>query len=648
MKRIVEGRLVAARFSRWRRPPVVRLARLLLLAVLIGCSRTPTPPPPGLAPQKPSAHQRPAAPPPSRPHLAVAPRLVDVAGECGIDFTYFNDFVPERWFIPEVMGGGAAWLDYDLDGWIDLYLTNGCRMEQAREGDGEHRDRLYRNRGGAGFGDVSPAAGIIDDRYGQGVAVGDFDADGFPDLYLANHGPAVLLHNNGDGTFSDVTTTAGIGNDKWGTSVAFADLDHDGHLDIYACNFLDNTLDNNKACEYPQGRGYCGPGSYLGEQDQVYVSRGDGTFAEMSQALGFVEHDGRGKGLAVGIVDLNNDLVPEVYVGNDMTPNYLYVARQSAPPPGEEATGAGAVRYEEIATSAGCAVSDEGENEASMGIVCEDLDGDGLPDIFLCHFYQAKNTLYQNLGNLLFSDVSRRTRISATSLKNLGFGTVALDWDRDGRMDLFNATGHVLGPNVQPNHMQPQLLRQQENFTFVDVSDDVGQGYFAGKWLGRGVAGGDYDNDGDLDIAISHNDSPAALLRDDTAAPGRFLGLDLHTPSRLPPVGGRVEVVSGSIKRVRPLASGGSYLASHDPRLLFTLEEGDAAAAVTIFWPSGRVDHLSLAGNAYWRVTEGGAPVRLQWDQAETAAAVSAQTKSSQPQATIDHLPGKSSSHDRD
>jgi len=532
--------------------------------------------------------------------LAVKPRFIDVARESGLDFTYFNDAESGHWLIVEVMGGGAAWLDFDLDGWLDLYLTEGCRLESARDGDGEHRDRLYRGRGSAGFQAVAAAAGVVDDRYGQGVAVGDYDADGFPDLYLANFGSAALLHNNGDGTFTDVSASSGIHRDTWGTSAAFADLDRDGFLDIYSCVFLDNTLSNNKVCEYAQGRGYCGPGSYLGEQDAVWVSGGDGTFSDRSQELGFIEREGRGKGLAVAVADFNDDLVPEVYVGNDMTPNYLYTVR-----PGPD------TRYEEIATAAGCAVSDDGENEASMGIANDDFDGNGLPDIFLCHFLNAKNTLYQNLGNLQFADVSRRTRIAATSLHNLGFGTVALDWDRDGRMEMFVATGHVLGPKVQPNEMQPQLLRQMENGTFIDVSDDVGGAYFQGRWLGRAAAGADYDNDGDLDIAVSHNTSPLTLLRDDTAAPGRFLGLDLRTPSRLPPIGGRVEVRAGARRVVRPVAAGGSYLSSHDPRILFTLPPGDEPADVTIHWPSGRVDSYALSGDAYWRITEGAEPIRM-------------------------------------
>jgi hypothetical protein len=538
------------------------------------------------------------------PALAVRPRFIDVARESGIDFKYFNDDAAGHWLIAEVMGGGAAWLDFDVDNRLDLYLTEGCRLDRSDVGDGEHRDRLYRHTGGSvRFRDISAAAGIHDDHYGQGIAVGDYDADGFPDIYLANFGPAVLLHNNGDGTFSDVTVAAGIDFRRWGTSAAFADIDCDGFLDIYACTFLDNRLDNNKPCEYTQGRGYCGPGSYLGEQDQVWISGGDGSFTERSETLGFVEREGRGKGLAMSIVDLDDDLVPEVYVANDMSPNFLWVARPTGGTPG--------VRYEDAAVASGCAVSDDGENEASMGVVAEDFDGDGLPDLFLTHFHLAKNTLYQNLGQRQFADVSRRRRIAATSLHNLGFGCVGLDWDRDGRMEMFVATGHVLGPKVEPWRMQPQLLHQEAGGTFSDVSDAVGGNYFTGTWLGRAAAGADYDDDGDLDIAISHNTTPVVLLRDDTGAPGRYLGLDLRTPSRIPPVGGRVEVRSGDLRIVRPIAAGGSYLSAHDQRLLFTLAAGDEPADVTVHWPSGRIDRFAVPGNAYWRVTEGGEPVRM-------------------------------------
>lgn len=583
---------------------------LIVLAVLGGCSsRKPEPaaPPPSAAAAAPAAAS-PAARKAAASGPAVDPKFVDVARMAGVDFTYFNDSVPERFFVPEVMGGGAAWLDYDVDGRLDLHLTNGARISDDGTGDGEHRDQLFRAVGGGRFANVTAGAGAGEDRFGQGVAVGDYDADGFPDLFLANYGPDTLLHNNGDGTFSEVSPTAGVGGDsEWGTSAAFADLDGDGLLDLYVCNFLDCTLATSKPCMWGGGPGYCGPASYLGVQDRVYYGLGDGTFAERAVATGFEEHDGRGKGLCLVVVDLDDDLVPEVYVGNDMMPNYLYVWEPPA------STSSGPVgRYVERGLNAGCAVSDEGANEATMGIACDDFNEDGRPDIFLLHFHKSKNTLYHNLGGLTFSDESRRTRIAATSFDNLGFGTAALDWDRDGRLEMFNATGNVLGPNTQPCEMPPQLLWRSGRETFADVSQRVAGDYFAGRWLGRGVAGADFDDDGDLDIAVCHNTSPFVLLRNDTAAPGRFLSLELATPSRIPPVGGRVEVESGPIRMVRPIASGGTYLSSHDPRLLFTLAPDAGPAHVTIHWPNGDVDRFDLAGDSFWRVMQGTAPVRVE------------------------------------
>jgi len=540
-----------------------------------------------------------APPPPPPPAIVVAPRFVDVARDAGVDFTPFNDAAAGHWMIVEIMGSGAGWIDFDLDGWLDLYFTDGCDLERTRTGDGTHHDRLFRGRGGAGFRDVSAVAGILDDRFGQGIAVGDYDVDGFPDIYLSNFQSAVLLHNNGDGTFTDASAAAGIAADGWGSSAAFADLDRDGILDIYACCYLDDELGAHDPCAYPFGRSYCGPAMRYGVQDLVWRGRGDGTFVESARSLGFDEESGNGKGLAIAVVDLDDDLVPEVYVGNDAQPNYLWRYAPVAGP-----------RYLDVAPLSGCAVSGDGRSEATMGIAAEDYDGDGRIDLHLTHFAMAKNTLYRNLGGLSFEDSSSATGIAAATFDPLCFGTVALDWDRDGRMDLFNTTGHVHGLVDDPGAMPPQLLRQRGDGLFVDVSAAVDADYFRGLWLGRAAAGADFDEDGDLDVAVSHVGAPAALLRDDTAPPGRFLGLDLRTPSRLPPVGGRVEVTCGDRRVVRPLVAGGSYLSVHDPRLLVALPPGDEPAEVTVHWPSGRVDRHRLAANAYWRLMERGEPVR--------------------------------------
>jgi hypothetical protein len=340
----------------------------------------------------------------------------------------------------------------------------------------------------------------------------------------------------------------------------------------------------------------------------VYLNQGNGTFVESSEKLGFTEPNG--KGLTLAMMDFDHDLIPEVYVCNDMTPNFLYTRKSKSEEAGQSPDAAAtSVSYENRGLAAGCAASDEGQFEASMGVACADFDRDGLVDIFLTHFHAAKNTLYRNCGNLVFSDDSRRSRIAATSFDLLAFGTVAFDYDRDTAMDLFCATGHVLGPNFSPCEMRPQFIRNDGQARFDDITDSVVGSYFEGSWLGRGAAGGDYDNDGDIDIAVSHLDRPVALLRNDTEAGGHFLGLQLATPSRIPPVGGRVVLRVGDRDTVVPIVSGGSYHSSNDPRILVGFQDATQDVTVTIYWPSGRVDSLTdLELDRYWDLLEGSEP----------------------------------------
>ncbi len=463
---------------------------------------------------------------------ACEPKFVDVGAEVGVDFEFFSDAVPERFFLPEVMGGGVAWLDYDRDGWQDLYVMNGAELispDLIGEDSAIPRsespkippvNRLYRNLGDR-FVEVAAWAGdAADPGYGQGVAVGDFNADGFPDLYLGNFRENVLLENNGDGTFTDVTAAAGVGDSLWTSSCIWLDLDEDQDLDLYVCNYLDVSYANWKICRFGGAPGYCGPGEYNALPDRAYLNQGDGRFVESADALGLLAPNG--KGLAICAVDLDDDLRPEIYVANDMTSNFLFTRTEA------DSTGK---RFREAAAPAGCATSEVGQNEASMGVACADFDGDGAVDLFLTHFFSHKNTLYRNLGGLLFRDDSKRSRIAAASYQTLGFGTIALDYDRDGDNDLFIANGHVLGPNNDPNEMRPQLLVNDGRGRFDDASDYAGE-YFQRKFLGRGAAGGDFDNDGDLDLAVSNVGQPLGLLRNETPNPSgaTFLGFDLRHP----------------------------------------------------------------------------------------------------------------------
>lgn len=540
----------------------------------------------------------------STPTLAphAKPQFVECAQELGLDFTYYNDEVKDRFFLPEVMGGGLAWLDYDVDGVLDLYAVNGAVLRPTGTEQYEYRNQLFR---GQSIGDqyrfvrVTDSAGDAGDRgFGQGCAVGDYNADGFPDLYVTNYGSAVLLRNNGDGTFDDVTREAHVDNPYWGTSSAWLDLNDDGYLDLYVVNYLNVTFENLQVCQFRGKPGYCGPGEYEGQPDRVFVSLGDGQFVEQSAALGLSGQFG--KGLAIAGVDLDGDCRPEIYVGNDMTPNFLFTRSRPSFVVGQDSEHL----YLEVASPAGCAVSDTGLNEATMGIAVGDYNGDGLVDLFLSHFYQQKNTLYTNLGGLLFKDDSRRTRIAATSYDFLGFGTVALDYDRDGALDIFVANGHVLGPYYDPCQMTPQLLRNDGAGRFDDISGEAGD-YFHQKMLGRGVAGADFDMDGDLDIAISHLDRPLALLRNENRT-GHFLGVSLQRPDRVPPVGARIVVRQKDRTWVVPYVSGSSYLSSNDSRLLVGLPS-EEPVTLTIYWPGDVVHEFQgVAVDRYWRCTTSG------------------------------------------
>ena len=523
-----------------------------------------------------------------------APQFSDIAPLSGIEFRYFEDRVPGRFLLPEVMGGGVAWVDVDLDGWQDLYLTNGAVLDPKSDSPQVPGNRFFRNRGGQQFQDKSGDAGSDDRGYGQGVMAGDYNADGFPDLFIANYGVDVLYCNNGDGTFCDVTAAAQIGDPHWSTSGVWLDLNDDDLLDIYCANYMNVTLQNNQVCYYGDKPGYCGPGKYDGVHDAVWLNSGDGTFRDGASETRLTAPGS--KGLAVTAIDLDRDLRPEIYVANDMEANLLFT-RTSA-----ELAETG---WREVGQQSGSAVSGDGVNEASMGIAAADYDADGLPDLYLTHYYQMKNTLYRNLGGLLFEDDSLRTGVAATSFAFLGFGTIPVDYNRDGRPDIFVANGHVLGPAIEPNSMPPQLLLNTGS-GFRDISEHAGP-YFLDAWLGRGVAGGDFDNDGDTDIAVSHIDRPMALLRNDTEVKTGFLGLQLAHPSRRSLVGARVRVSSEGLVIEQTLAGGGSYLSTNDSRLLFAVS--GPRADLEIAWPDGTVEkYAGVESGQYVTIRPGRKP----------------------------------------
>ena len=540
-------------------------------------------------------------PPPttSRPK-EILPRFVVVTPEIGIDFTFDSDIVPDRFFLPEIMGSGAAWIDVDGDGWMDLFTPNGKPLDEGSVPGDQPIGRLWRNHAGQRFTEAPTSSGIGQGTFGQGCAVADYNGDGFPDMYIAGYGPDRLLRNQGDGTFIDVTGQAGVSRPDWTVGAIWIDLDGDNNLDLYCANYLNVTLVNNKVCSYGGRPAYCGPGNYEATQDQCFLNRGDDTFEEATDRMGFRAE--KGNGMSVAAVDLNDDLVAEIYVANDMTPNFLFERQKSVSPDGPI--------YREIAAQSGCAVAGSGASEASMGISMADFDGDGRIDVYLTHYYHMKNTLYRNLGQLTFDDVSNRTGVTATSYDFLGFGTIPFDYDRYGDPDLFVANGHVLGPKQQPNEMKAQLLNNDRG-RFRDISSQAGP-YFEELRLGRGVAACDFDNDGDIDLAISHVGSPLVLLRNDTPVDDHpFIGLRLTTPFRSSPVGGRVILHTDQRKITYPIITGGSYMAASDVRFLLAWPVTEQFQEIEIFWPSGRIDHWKdLETGRYWEIIEGRLPVK--------------------------------------
>lgn len=505
-------------------------------------------------------------------------RFANVARQVGVDHQFYNDQVAGRFLLVESMGGAAAWFDFDRDGWQDLYLTNGNTVPQVSQ---DYQNQLLRNIGGT-FSNTTTESNSGNTGYGFGVAIGDFDLDGFDDVYITNYGMNSLLRNNGDGTFSSVK--AGIEDKRWGAGCVWFDANSDGLPDLYVANYLDVSVATSEVCQYHGKPGYCGPQHYDAQSDRVFVSNGDGTFRDATATLGFDIKPAYSLGVAC--LDLDGNLQPELVVATDMTPNSLFAQGTAG-------------RWADQAGAAGVDTSSTGELEAGMGIACADYDCDARPDFLLTHYYEKKNTLYRNLGDMIFSDESARSRIQRHSLEFLGFGTNAIDVNRDAAPDLFIANGHVLGPNHDPSEMTAQILLNNGRGRFDDVSASSGS-YFFKRQLGRGSADADFDNDGDRDITVVHLDQPVALLQDRGKNP-HWIGLIIESPSRNGLAGGRIEVSCGGWNRTIPLVSGGSYLSVNDARIL-TAVPSDGTVDVRCHLPGGVVFEGKAPRNKYVRL----------------------------------------------
>lgn len=534
--------------------------------------------------------------PPAEPTAAAGAGVFafrDDAEAVGLAFTFDSGRSPQ-FQLPETMSGGAGLIDYDGDGWLDVYAIQGGPVvppEDARNG-----DRLFRNRGDGTFEDVTRASGLADmpGGYGHGVAVGDFDNDGHPDLFITRLGAYALYRNRGDGTFEDATERMGLAGAKgWPTSAAWADLDGDGDLDLYVCHYLDWDPRNPTICANnlkTSSTAYCDPRLFPAQRDRLY--RNDGSqFIDMTDEAGIVDRDGRGLGVLAA--DLNDDGRVDLFVANDTTADYLFENR-------------GGMRFEENALAAGLACNSTGGYQAGMGVAAGDLDGDGRIDLAVTNFYNESATFFRNLDRGLFADETRDVGLAVPTCYSLGFGIAFADFNADGRLDLAIANGHVNDsrPNV-PYAMPAQLLAGVEKGRLVEVSQAAGPPWLVPR-LGRGLCLGDLDNDGRLDLVVVSLDAPLAYFHNQGPA-GRFLTLKLEgAESNRDAVGARATLIDADGRRtVRHRIGGGSYLSASDSRLHFGLGDDARPVDVEINWPSGRTTTLKqLETNRGYQVRE--------------------------------------------
>jgi len=525
------------------------------------------------------------------------PQFVDDAEAAGLRFLHDNGHTRRNPPPPEAMCGGVALLDYDGDGWLDVYAVQGGPFPPTGSA-GSDGDRLFRNRGDGTFEDVTERAGIASfpGGYGHGVTVADYDNDGRPDLFVTRWRSYALYRNKGDGSFADVTLKAGLDGDRdWPTSAAFADLDGDGDLDLYVCHYLVYDPANPRRCTHPESpsKHDCNPLDFPSLPDHVFRNDG-GRFVDVTAASGFVDHDGRGLGVVAAHLDDDDQI--DLYVANDMTANYLFHNR-------------GGFRFEETGHLAGAAASADGGYKAGMGIACGDLDGDGLVDLAVTNYFGESTTFYRNLGGGFFADHSSAIGMAAPTRRLLGFGIAFIDAGNDGWLDVLSANGHVLDSRPQfPWTMPLQLLEGGPGGKLTDVSERAGAP-FRPLHLGRGLAVGDLDNDGRLDAVVLAQNEPLVYLHNRTKQPGHFIVFALEgTKSNRDGVGARIVISSAGRRQAAQRCGGGSYQSAGDPRLHFGLGAATSVESVEIRWPSGQVDrHAGLKADREYLLREGAA-----------------------------------------
>jgi hypothetical protein len=523
------------------------------------------------------------------------------ASASGIQFVHTAGSSPEK-YLPESTGAGCAFLDYDGDGWMDIYLVNSGACDFFTP---PHplRNALYHNNRDGTFTDVTEKAGVVGGGYGMGVAVGDYNGDGLPDLYVTQYGRSILYRNNGDGTFSDVTEKAGVAAPGWSSSAVWFDYDNDGRLDLFVCRFVDFDKSKHHRCGAPNIPAlaglneYCYPKVYSPKPSWLFHNNGDGTFTDVSQEMGIGDNPGKAWGVVVA--DLNNDGWMDLFVANDTVANFLFMNRQGK-------------RFEEVGFTSGVAYGEGGKARSGMGVDAADFDQDGWVDLFVTNMDHEFYAIYNNRHDETFDDVAARTGIANVTQLMSGWGLKFFDYDNDGDLDLFIANGHPddLIEKIYPTvtYREAPLLLHRENGGFKNVSPDSGP-IFNKAMASRGLAIGDFDNDGALDVLISNNNEPPALLRNNIGNRNHWLGFNLiGTKCNRDAIGARVSYQAGDLKRSRMKVGGGSYLSSHDPRMVLGFGQRPKIDVLEVKWPqpSTLVERFTdLPVNRYITIVEG-------------------------------------------